>query len=729
MNESLFTNTLAFEFPKEPKIFYFSRKDRKGVSLTKLSHQLFPCNIKEIFPDISNADTIYTSFDRKLEGFQSLSVNFSKENFAFVKRFYNREIKHYFTTKNILVEPTFIKDNQIWLRSTDVTAKKIKDCVVYDRFTIKVNYNHFFNTPEIVLSYDRQAKVYKKSVAAFLAEFDNSNDNPFEETLSESLNPADLLVKVIYISHYGDNNTLQKMQVTKFCRLKEWMEKGEPVNYNSVYPIINNRLGAFLGHDAEEEENENPYIKKNRYTKYLSKIFDFKNKYLTAKEFKNIIPVLDNFTQVQPGKTSPDSKKLIFGKNKTDMIPQRGVNNGPFKQPRHGNIQMFFIVPKEHVGNTNDLSNYLRKGYKIFGGLFKYIDVPVSLAPKSFNLAFENLENPLFEIEEKLDNQDFTGAKYLAIYLTPIGKHTKAIEQRNVYYKVKEALLKRNISSQCIETDKMLTVLKSDAEKGKDAFAYTLQNIAIAINAKLGGTPWKIAVPEYREIIIGVGAFKHSDTNIQYIGSAFSFDNTGAFNSFEYFHKDELKELVGSIESAIMDYRNTIANLERLVIHYYKDMREDEVEIIENMLYNIGVDVPVFVVTINKTESEDIVVFDNDFVEKMPYSGRYINLGNNTYLLCNNTRYSDNNTRSIEGYPFPVKLKIKCHSDSSLLTTPTINGLIDQVYQFSRIYWKSVKQQNLPVTIKYPEMIAQIAPHFTTGSIPANIGKDNLWFL
>ena len=227
----------------------------------------------------------------------------------------------------------------------------------------------------------------------------------------------------------------------------------------------------------------------------------------------------------------------------------------------------------------------------------------------------ENLENPLFEIEEKLDNQDFTGAKYLAIYLTPIGKHTKAVEQRNVYYKVKEALLKRNISSQCIETDKMLTVLKSDAEKGKDAFAYTLQNIAIAINAKLGGT-LENRSPRIQELIIGVGAFKHSDTNIQYIGSAFSFDNTGAFNSFEYFHKDELKELVGSIESAIVDYRSTIANLERLVIHYYKDMREDEVEIIENMLYNIGVDVPVFVVTINKTESEDIVVFDDDFVEK-----------------------------------------------------------------------------------------------------------------
>ena len=81
MPESLFINTLAFEFPKKPKTFYFSKEDKEGVSLTKLSHQVFPSNIKEIFPDITNADTIYTSFDRRLEGFQPLSIEFNKENF------------------------------------------------------------------------------------------------------------------------------------------------------------------------------------------------------------------------------------------------------------------------------------------------------------------------------------------------------------------------------------------------------------------------------------------------------------------------------------------------------------------------------------------------------------------------------------------------------------------------------------------------------------------------
>lgn len=76
--------------------------------------------------------------------------------------------------------------------------------------------------------------------------------------------------------------------------------------------------------------------------------------------------------------------------------------------------------------------------------------------------------------------------------------------------------------------------------------------------------------------------------------------------------------------------------------------------------------------------------------------------------------------------PCKIIYSTNCELQSA---TNIINELIDQVYQFSRIYWKSVKQQNLPVTIKYPEMVAQIAPHFNGGDIPSNIGNDNLWFL
>ena len=57
-----------------------------------------------------------------------------------------------------------------------------------------------------------------------------------------------------------------------------------------------------------------------------------------------------------------------------------------------------------------------------------------------------------------------------------------------------------------------------------------------------------------------------------------------------------------------------------------------------------------------------------------------------------------------------------------------VRELIDQVYQFSRMYWKSISQQNLPVTTKYPEMVAEIYPHFQEDNLP-DFGKSNLWFL
>jgi hypothetical protein len=57
-----------------------------------------------------------------------------------------------------------------------------------------------------------------------------------------------------------------------------------------------------------------------------------------------------------------------------------------------------------------------------------------------------------------------------------------------------------------------------------------------------------------------------------------------------------------------------------------------------------------------------------------------------------------------------------------------VRELIGQVYQFSRMYWKSISQQNLPVTTKYPEMVAEIYPHFQEDNLP-DFGKSNLWFL
>ena len=155
-------------------------------------------------------------------------------------------------------------------------------------------------------------------------------------------------------------------------------------------------------------------------------------------------------------------------------------------------------------------------------------------------------------------------------------------------------------------------------------------------------------------------------------------------------------------------------------------MGKKEIDPIQKVLNKLNIDVPIIIITINKTEANDYVAFDTSSPELMPLSGTIIEIAKLKYLLFNNTKYSQDGKAF--DYPFPVKLTLNCTDEEYLKDIPTVKELIDQVYQFSRMYWKSIKQQNLPVTIKYPEMVAQIFPHFEGDKLP-DFGKNNLWFL
>ena len=161
-------------------------------------------------------------------------------------------------------------------------------------------------------------------------------------------------------------------------------------------------------------------------------------------------------------------------------------------------------------------------------------------------------------------------------------------------------------------------------------------------------------------------------------------------------------------------------------IHFYKKISRKDLEPIYKVLHNYNWNIPVIVISINKTLSRDYVAFDMSSDNLMPQSGSIIPIGRSQYLLFNNTRYSKN--EKVSDYPFPIKLTFSASDEELLGDKLMIKELIDQVYQFSRMYWKSVRQQNLPVTIKYPEMVAEIYPFFKNDNLPP-FGQKNLWFL
>lgn len=699
-NSTLTFNILTFAHPSDEFTLYFSNTEQEG--LNRVHQSLVPA---EVIKHFGEQEYYYTSFDCAQDNFFAVTKpanptytkepNSKKENkrvkvenscfgFSLLKRYYTYKIHSYFTDNGYIVKPNFVDDIEVWL---PLKVSQDKDYHYFDKYTLKVQIARITNNPELLLSFDGTSKVFKKSITGF----------------HQQIPPE----------HY--NWVMYNDNLLKYDSLPDEARR----NLKSVFPVWNFNIRIALNQGTEAPERGNKYLKYKKHIEY------FYTNHLCKDSFKSVIPInCSSFIKVdnlKVSKVSFNSNNLLFGGKNKEISPIKGMpSHGPLELSPWSKIHLFFIVHLEDKPKAYLIEDYFKGNKQGFKGLQEYINLEYYIEPK-FSIVFTNKTNPLPEIEEKLRSRDFkSDYRYIAIYISPYSKSISDEQTKSIYYRVKELLLKFGITSQVLDAEKI--------NNPKVNYRYSLPNIAIAMLAKLNGTPWRLDTQTKNELIVGVGAFKHKDTNTQYIGSAFSFQNNGKFNSFECFRKNEIDELAGSILFSVKEYATHSSNLNRLIIHFYKNMSQDELEPIEKGLRKLGLDIPVFIVSINKTESRDIVAFDESYLQQIPLSGTYINIGFNRYLLFNNTRYNNYPMRETEGFPFPVKLGINC-TDKELENDPKIiQELIDQVYQFSRLYWKSLSQQNLPVTIKYPEMVAEMFPHFDGYEIP-DFGKDNLWFL
>ena len=122
------------------------------------------------------------------------------------------------------------------------------------------------------------------------------------------------------------------------------------------------------------------------------------------------------------------------------------------------------------------------------------------------------------------------------------------------------------------------------------------------------------------------------------------------------------------------------------------------------------------------------ICFDVGFNYGMPTSGTFVRLKRkgNEYLLFNNLRYWENPIKPIESEEYPVKVKLYNTESGGF----THKELLNQVYEFSRLYWKGLKQKSQPVTTQYAKMIANFAIHFNNGNIPINEStQSTAWFI
>lgn len=690
MNQKILLNIIPFTHPLAEATFpfYTTKKDDTFCPIHK-------DDIKGAWEGIIDesefhyGDWLYTDFGVPQDDAIELSVDLIKCK-GLGLHYYRHLIFSYFIGKADMMRHNFTKEIEVWMHNTEGTNPKYN---VYNQFTLKVQQARISDGPELVLSYDGTTKVYSQSLAE-MAGFDTN--------------------KLNWINCNGE--------LYKFSEMPPHYKH----DLDKLFPVLSNTLKPELGIAFDIPDFN------NRYPVFFTALTDFYNTWLNTDEFKAVLPLSDNgFFKVDDASVNRinlSSNELQFGKGIGTDAKADFKNHGPFKPvPPPNNVRFFFIYHKpDRNGAVEALYKCFLEGFKgqfSFPNMQTYIKQPFHIE-KGDSIVFDNLNEAVEVVRKAIRNKaKLPDTRYMAIFINPILK----TEPDPVYHALKEMLLNEGIMLQVVRRENIMKWVEGK-EILNPSFNVFLPNLEIAMLAKLGGVPWRLNRPSTNELIVGVGAFYSVSRKTRFIGSAFCFNNEGIFKGFDCFGAADTISLAGSIREAVGKFIASNYTATRLIIHFYKDIGKKELEPIMKTLKALGLPIPVIVLTINKTASKELLGFDLNSEMLMPYSGTYIKIAKNEYLLFNNTRYDEKSIPKKKEYHFPVKISISSNDKEMLEKREVVEQLIDQVYQFSRMYWKSTDQQNLPVTIKYPEMVAQIYPHFQDEKLP-EFGQNTLWFL
>ncbi|HEY5591067.1 MAG TPA: hypothetical protein VIK55_08615 [Paludibacter sp.] len=653
---------------------------------------------------------------------KSTSPEFCEEgesywSISFLKKYYTLQLTNYFKSLGLPCRNNFVSDTEVWVK----THSPYPNCTGYKAFTLRVQFNYEEKSPELMVIVGEVHSVHSK---------------PLNDPLFSEIN-ADNFGWVVY----GTEILKHKFMTDNARR-----------HLDQLFPCIQPKLRAQLRFTIHSPD------KGNRYLKWMAELEQYKKDFLESQSLAEILTLASDWKVTTLRYFNTDAiKTLQFGEG-SHTHPKFGMPQFGPKELITDDVVFFFIGHESDKPLARTIDEYFRGNHASeFIGISAYLKMQYCTEPH-LSIWFTNKENPLPEIKAALkakqEQQMIVDSKrYVAIYLSPHSKTTPYLSIRKIYYELKELLLSNNIVSQTIDVAKAWsyareeitveievenedvktkkTVTKALVKKG---FFFSLANIAVAIYAKLGATPWCFESQKEEELVVGISAYTSRELGKKFVGSAFSFTNEGRFRGFECFSQENVTELAGSIKLAVKNFREANAGIKRLVIHFYKRLSYKDLKPIQKALSELNLPIPVIIVSVNKSFSYDLVGFDFTVAHKMPVSGNYLPINNYQYLLYNNqlTQATTDKIDDREGFPFPLKISLqKFLPDTKVSTSMSEDEIIlifEQVCRFSLLYWKSVSRQWLPVTLRYPEMLAQIAPHFKYKDW-GELGSESLWFI
>ncbi|GMV42256.1 MAG: hypothetical protein AMXMBFR64_39720 [Myxococcales bacterium] len=337
------------------------------------------------------------------------------------------------------------------------------------------------------------------------------------------------------------------------------------------------------------------------------------------------------------------------------------------------------------------------------------------------------------------------GADYAVALVLLFDAHAKLPDRASPYLISKASLLMAGVPVQ----EARLSTITGEPY----SLQFKMQNLAVAVYAKMGGVPWTVDhdLTVNDEIVIGIGTCEMSGsrfrTRQRHVGITTVFRGDGnyllASLSKECAYEDYPETLRASTLQVLRDMRDRNGWREgdtvRLVFHAHRPLKGVHVsEIVADCVAEAGHGLNVQFAFLTVSEEHPFRLLDKSFrgtthpktgatkAVFVPPRGVLVEVDDHTRLL------STNGPTLIKraGLPLPTPLQIRLHPQS---TYTDLTYLSEQVLKFTSLSWRSVFPAASPVTIYYSELIARLLARFRNlpdwSPAPLVRLRSSRWFL
>lgn len=389
-----------------------------------------------------------------------------------------------------------------------------------------------------------------------------------------------------------------------------------------------------------------------------------------------------------------------LGKNKFYNVLTKELKPYSFDVFNNRTVNFLVITPDIHEGTTETFIKSLEAKLKDVFHLYK-----IHFDYQTFSLNNESYEQAI----GKISNLNYDLA------IVTVSANDKATQiQSSPYYVSKAKLLNQRIPTQEITVE----IMRKANEMIYDA-------IALNIYSKIGGSAWTIEKVQKQktEVVIGISSTINFD-NERVIGFANIFDYNGNYiigdcstiSNLSNYATDLEEHLTNSINALIEQKGLQTTDPIRLIFHLSKEAgKKYELKAIDNTLAKFK-DYDIQFGIVHLSYNHNLRVFLNGGKD-IPQRGTFIQISTFQALL-----------HLGKGTKVPILVRLDQRS-----TYKDIFDASKQVLYFCHLCYRNFRPANVPVTIKYPSLMAKLSdelsqvPKWDTNQL--NNIKDKLWFI